>query len=259
MSIRRLEAGMRQVAAGLVSLREPTAATLGQLANDLRSIRLDAIQFEHAEIIRAASEAETETQTLLTGKTHDRQRCIQAVHDLGRLLLAGLKAGAEQIDQETAQGGAVKPRLMVVDDSRVAAVALANAFSQHGFTVRSVATMNEAMGELRDFRPCVLVSDVYMPNLDLALICRTFRASSSDRCGSIILVSGSSGETLNVLLDSVRPDAFVPKMAGTQAVVDKVLEIWRKSQIHAPPSVSAPAGPTGDSAPSCDSGPKGAQ
>lgn len=148
---------------------------------------------------------------------------------------------------------------MVVDDSRVAAVALANAFSQHGFTVRSVTTMNEAMAELRDFRPCVLVSDVYMPNLDLALICRTFRESSSERCGLIVLVSGSSGETLNVLLDSVGPDAFVPKMAGTNAVVDKVLEIWRKRRIHATCSVSAPAAPTGDSAPSCDSGPKGAR
>jgi PleD family two-component response regulator len=259
MSVRRLETGLRQIAAGLVALNEPTVANLEQLAKDLRSIRLDAIQFGYADVVTAVTNAEKATPSLLAGKSDAHLPCVHAIHDLGQVLLLRLRSAAEQPRHEAANKDATRPRLLVVDDSRVAAMALANAFVQQGFNVRSVATMEEAIAELKALRPCILVSDVYMPDLDLSRLCRLFRAQSEGHCGLIVLVSGSSGETLNVLLDSVRPDAFVTKLSGTGQVVDRVLELWNKRQKNTTCPVGALTPPCGDSAPSCDSNPKGAR
>jgi CheY-like chemotaxis protein len=259
MSARRLEMGLRQTAAGLVALSEPTALKLDQLAHHLRSIRLDAIQFGYSDVVTAATKAEAAIQSLLLGESDAHVPCVHAIHDLGQSLLLGLRSAAERPAQETANGDEAKPRLLVVDDSRVAALALANAFVQQGFTVRSVATMEEAIAELKALRPSILVSDVYMPNLDLTRLCRLFRDQCEGRCGLIVLVSGSSGETLDLLLDAVRPDAFVPKMSGTGQVVDRVLELWNKRQKDTSCSGGGLTPSCDDGAPSCDSNPKGAR
>ncbi len=74
--------------------------------------------------------------------------------------------------------------------------------------------------------PTILVSDVHMPNLDVAVLCRTFRELSHGRPTRIALVLGTTGDELQIRLDEVKPDTFVPKMAGTASVVQRVLEMW---------------------------------
>ncbi|HEY5285343.1 MAG TPA: hypothetical protein VIM14_21295, partial [Polyangia bacterium] len=42
----------------------------------------------------------------------------------------------------------------------------------------------------------------------------------------VVLVSGTTGAELETRLDEIKPDAFVPKMAGTAAVIKRVIELW---------------------------------
>jgi len=77
------------------------------------------------------------------------------------------------------------------------------------------------------FSPDVLVSDIHMPNLDVAELCRRFRADAGDRRVAVILVSGRAESELRERLSDIKPDAFVSKLAGAVAVVTRVSAICR--------------------------------
>ena len=117
--------------------------------------------------------------------------------------------------------------MLIVDDSPVAALALADVFEMHDFSVRVASTLEKALDLLSSFAPSVLVSDVHMPNLDVAELCRNFRSlASTDRC-AVILVSGRSEAELRDRLSEIKPDAFVSKLSGAVAVVTRVTAICR--------------------------------
>jgi PleD family two-component response regulator len=122
----------------------------------------------------------------------------------------------------------LEKKILVVDDSRVAAVALSNAFVAHDFMVRTVATMEEALSALTVFAPTILVSDIHMPDLDVAVLCSTFRELSRGRPTRTVLVSSMTGDELQARIDEVKPDGFVSKMSGSAAVVARVLEMWNE-------------------------------
>lgn len=224
------ETGLRQVAAGLMSLCMPSTEKVALLADDLRAIALRASQSERPDLLKAASEAEAATRALLVGTPDAHVPCVRAVHRLGHLLLLGLRTDAEQAEGRQSDKRPPERKVLVVDDSRVAAFALSSAFAANDFQVRSVATMEEALAEINAFQPCLLVSDVHMPSLDVTLLCQTFRGMSRGRPSLVVLVSGTTGQALQSRLEEIKPDAFVPKMAGTSVVVEHVLRLWRECE-----------------------------
>jgi len=226
MSIRLYETGLGQVAGGLASLCAPTPDNIEQLASDLRRIEVAALQSEQSGLAAAAQEAETAARSLLIGADEAHRGCARALHRLGSMLLLGLfeEAGKPSVFVESRW--TLERKILVVDDSRVAAVALSNALVARDFLVRSVATMEEALVEMASFAPTILVSDVHMPNLDVGVLCRTFRALAQGSSCRVVLVSATSGDELDNRLQEVKPDAFVSKMSGTATVVARVLEMW---------------------------------
>jgi CheY-like chemotaxis protein len=226
MSLRLYETGLSQVAGGLASLCAPTPDKLEQLAGDLRRIEVDALRLEQPRLAVAAREAEAATRSLLIGTDDTHTVCARALHRLGSILLLSLfeRAGKPSVLVESCS--LLERKILVVDDSRVAAVALSNALVARDFLVRSVATMEEALAALGSFAPTILVSDVHMPNLDVGILCRTFRELSQGRPIRVVLVSATTGDELDGRLDEVKPDAFVSKMSGTATVVARVLQMW---------------------------------
>lgn len=222
MSIRLYETGLNQVARGMASLCTPTPDRLDELANDLRRIEAAALQGDDARLATAAKEAEAAARLLRMSTADDRVACARALHRVASILLFHLlelagKAGVLAQSPER--------KILVVDDSRVAAVALSNALLAHDYLVHSVSTMEEALAELASFGPTILVSDVHMPNLDVGVLCRTFREISVGRPIRILLVSAMTGDELEGRLREVKPDAFVSKMSGANTVVERVLEM----------------------------------
>lgn len=220
------EMGLRQVTHGLVMLQSPNTDTMPPLVDALRMIAQDAGQIDRTVLRRAASQAEEAArQFMLGGADGDHLLCVRALLDLGQVLLSALAAEAEHRAEKSQVG---TPRLLVVDDSRVAAVALSKAFSAQGFLVRSVATMVDALAELSLFQPCVLISDVHMPDLDVGVLSRVFRTLSRGRSSLVVLVSGTTGPELEARIAEVRPDGFVSKTSGTNPVVECVMQLWKK-------------------------------
>lgn len=225
MNVRFYETGLRQVASGLASLIRPAPDTLNDLINQLSSMADIAADAGRGTISRSAQDAQAAVQSLATTDLGGRSASIESLGRLGQQLLGDLCATVS-----TAKANTPVPqnsrRVLVVDDSRVATTALLSAFRARSFCARAAVTLEEALVELVLFTPQVLVSDVFMPALEVELIARVFRELTRGKPGLIVLVSGASGESLKMRLKSIDHDHFVSKLEGSSKVVDSVFSLW---------------------------------
>lgn len=229
MSSYLFESGLRQVAHALLVMHAPTSQGLEHALDEIRLIGQDSAQLQRRDIKRAANNAEDAVREILLAPKGDAHaNAVRALAELGQVLLLALVADAEHPVQPSEAGEHLVRRLLVVDDSRVAATAISKAFALQGFLVRSVATMVEALAEITTFMPSILVSDVHMPDLDVGVLTRNFRALSRPRPVLVVLVSGTTGAELEARLSEVKPDGFVSKSAGTAPVVDCVMKLWKQ-------------------------------
>jgi CheY-like chemotaxis protein len=227
MLSRLLQSARHKVVTGMASIGEPTPDAALQLAADLHTIAGEAAMLDRPELSKAASEGEGAARRLAAGKPDALVPCMRSLRRLGYLLQEATESrdGKSGTAQRIAPAGPSK--LLIVDDSQVAALALADVFEMHDFSVRVASSMEKATELLSTFSPDVLVSDVHMPNLDVAELCRRFRADAGDRRTALILVSGRAESELRDRLTDIKPDAFVSKLAGAVAVVTRVSAICR--------------------------------
>jgi CheY-like chemotaxis protein len=229
MLARMVESARKRVVEGLLSLGKSLPEETLKLAADLHTIAGEAAMLNKPELARAAADGEDAVRVLGgTGKADDLIPCMRSLRRLGYLL----QEASESSERDSAPSDRADrrgpQRLLVVDDSPVAALALADVFEMDGFSVRVASTFDKAVEEFSDFTPSVLVSDVHMPNLDVAGLCRAFRLAASDRKTAVVLVSGRAEGELRERLDQIRPDAFVSKLSGAAAVVTRVKAICRE-------------------------------
>jgi len=227
MLSRLLESARHRVVTGMASISRPTLDGAPQLAADLHTIAGEAAMLDRPELSKAASDGEGAARMLAAGRSEALVPCMRLLRRLGYLL----QEASEAQDLKTSTAQRIAPagprRLLIVDDSQVAALALADVFEMHDFSVRVASSMEKATELFSAFVPDVLVSDIHMPNLDVAELCRRFRADAVDRRTAVILVSGRAESELRERLSDIKPDAFVSKLAGAVAVVTRVSAICR--------------------------------
>jgi CheY-like chemotaxis protein len=227
MLTRLLEVARHKVVAGMATLTKPAPGGALQLAEDLHAIAGEASLLERPELSRAALEGEDAVRLLAQGRTGAVEPCMRSLRRLGYLLQEASDALQDDTQAARKHSGKRTAKLLVVDDSPVAAMALADVFEMHDYTVRVASTMDKAIELFKTFAPDVLVSDVHMPVLDVAELCRRFRASAADRRAAIVLVSGRSESELHERLTEIRPEVFVSKLSGAVAVVTQVNAVCR--------------------------------
>jgi CheY-like chemotaxis protein len=228
MLSRLLVSARHKVVTGMASISKPTPEIAMQLAADLHMIAGEAAMLDRPELAKAASEGEGAARLLAGGKADAIVPCMRALRRLGYLL-------QEESETEEAKSGEIQVdsasslrKLLIVDDSPVAALALADVFEMHDFSVRVASSFEKSVELFTSFLPDVLVSDVHMPNLDVAELCHRFRDDSGGRRTAVILVSGRTEEELCERISEIKPDAFVSKLAGAVAVVTRVDAICRE-------------------------------
>lgn len=225
MLARLLEVARHKVVAGMASMGTSAPDAALQLAADLHAIAGEATLLERPELSRAALEGEDAARLL--AQDGAVEPCMRSLRRLGYLL----QEASDSLQDEGASAGRptaiIAAKLLIVDDSPVAALALADVFEMHDYAVRVASTFDKALELFSSFAPDVLVSDVHMPVLDVAELCRRFRASAADRRSAVVLVSGRSEAELRERLDEIKPDVFVSKLAGAVAVVTRVNAVCR--------------------------------
>lgn len=198
-----------------------------QLATHLHTIAGEAALLDQPDLARAAADGEDTARLVAGGKSDALVPCMRALRRLGYLLQEASESDRRwNGNPPMAQLG--PRRMLIVDDSPVAALALADVFELHGFRVRVASTIEKAIEHYASFSPTVLVSDVHMPNLDVAELCRGFRAASAGTKIAVILVSGRTECELREQIDQIKPDGFVCKLSGAVEVVERVGAICRE-------------------------------
>ena len=227
MLSRLLESARHKVVSGMASISKPSLEWALQLAADLHTIAGEAAMLDRPELSKAASEGEGAARLLAVGRSDALVPCMRSLRRLGYLLQEASEAQESKASTAQRIAPAGPRKLLIVDDSPIAALALADVFELHDFSVRVASSMEKATELFTAFVPDVLVSDIHMPNLDVADLCRRFRADAVDRRTAVILVSGRAESELRERLSDIKPDAFVSKLSGAVAVVTRVLAICR--------------------------------
>jgi len=195
------------------------------LGMDIHLIWGEAAMLDLPQVAQLAREAEAAARRLgAQDSAEARIGCAAAIRSL-----------REDLDLEEArwneQAGPVHDaeghprRVVVVDDSPFAARALSNVFERSGFEVRTATTIGEVLDLCASFGPTILVTDVHMSGLDVSELCERFRSAAQGRRTGIVLVSARSDAELQGCLHATGADDFVPKCAGTRAVVNRVLAL----------------------------------
>jgi CheY-like chemotaxis protein len=211
----------------MASISKPTPDAALRLAADLHTIAGEAAMLDRPELSKVASEGEGAARLLAGGRPDALVPCMRSLRRLGYLLQEASEAQANNVSTPERVAPSGPRKLLIVDDSPIAALALADVFEVHDFSVRVASSLEKAMELFASFVPDVLVSDIHMPNLDVAVLCRKFRADAGDRRVAVILVSGRAEAELRERLSDVKPDAFVSKLAGAVAVVTRVSAVCR--------------------------------
>jgi CheY-like chemotaxis protein len=228
LQTRLLEVARHKVVAGMASVRKSAPDAMRKLAADLHVVAGEIATLERQELSKAALEAEEAARLLAQGGAEDSEPCMRSLRRLGYLLQEASEGLESEATSATWSPAASQHRLLIVDDSPVAALALADVFEMHDYKVQVASTLDKAVELLSSFAPDILVSDVHMPVLDVAELCRRFRASAAERRTVVILVSGRSEAEVSERLEEIKPDLFVSKLAGTAAVVTQVSAVCRE-------------------------------
>ena len=108
-----------------------------------------------------------------------------------------------------------------MDDSRLSAELLASILTEEGFAVEIASDGPGLERALATFRFDLVLSDVHMPDLDCAFVCR--RAREVAPRARVVLISGLAEDALARECRRVSADGYVPRERGLSAVVERVI------------------------------------
>lgn len=116
-------------------------------------------------------------------------------------------------------------RLVLIDDSEVVLAVLGPALIEAGFEVRAVSTLRQFLNVVLDWKPHVIVTDLYMPDMSGAALCNWLRAQIQTSKTPIIICSSAPDEELARVVEEVGADGFVSKQDGPEALGIRINEL----------------------------------
>jgi len=119
-----------------------------------------------------------------------------------------------------------KSRVLVVDDEPQITRVLRTVLSSQGYQVRTAAEGESALANFTEFRPELVITDLYMPHMDGIELCRRIRAMSGV---PIIVLSVKGEERTKVEALDCGADDYVTKPFGIDELLARVRAALRRS------------------------------
>lgn len=113
-------------------------------------------------------------------------------------------------------------RLLLIDDSELILAAEKHILSEAGFDVRAVSSLRSFLNTLIDWKPHVIVTDLYMPEMSGAELCQWLRKQITTARIPIVLCSSASEAELEEIARSVGADAYLSKDQGLDALPERL-------------------------------------
>src|SRR5205809_4169477 len=121
---------------------------------------------------------------------------------------------------------AEKSRVLIVDDEPQITRVLKTVLTSQGYQVRTASEGESALANFTEWRPELVITDLYMPHMDGIELCRRIRAQSNVPI-IVLSVKGEEGTKVEAL-DSGADD-YVTKPFGTDELLARVRATLRRS------------------------------
>lgn len=105
-------------------------------------------------------------------------------------------------------------RLLLIDDSEIALAYAESVLTEAGFEVRAVGSLRAFQTVLSSWRPHLIVTDLYMPEMNGAELCQWLRRQVATARIPIVLCSSAPDQELSTVARAVGADAYVSKVDG---------------------------------------------
>src|SRR5919201_3045739 len=119
-----------------------------------------------------------------------------------------------------------KSRVLVVDDEPQITRVLRTVLTSHGYQVQTAAEGQAALTSFTEFRPELVITDLYMPHMDGVELCRRIRALSNV---PIIVLSVKGEERTKVEALDSGADDYVTKPFGIDELLARVRAALRRA------------------------------
>ena len=120
-----------------------------------------------------------------------------------------------------------KSRVLVVDDEPQITRVLRTVLTSQGYQVRTAGEGESALASFNEWRPELVITDLYMPRMDGVELCRRIRAVSSV---PIIVLSVKARRSKVEALDSGADD-YVTKPFGIDELMARVRAALRRAGV----------------------------
>src|SRR5262252_8584747 len=139
----------------------------------------------------------------------------------------------------TATASAEKGRVLVVDDEPQITRVLRTVLTSQGYQVRTAAEGESALSNFTEWRPELVITDLYMPHMSGMELCRRIRSLSNV---PIIVLSVKGEERSKVEALDSGADDYVTKPFGIDELMARVRAALRRAPGGAPQEESFEAG-----------------
>jgi CheY-like chemotaxis protein len=116
-------------------------------------------------------------------------------------------------------------KLLLIDDSEIALACEAALLSAAGFEVRAVSSLRSFQHTLATWKPHLIVTDLYMPEMTGAELCQWLRQQATTARIPIVLCSSAGEAELEEVARSVGADGFLSKHAGIEHLPQRLHEL----------------------------------
>src|SRR6185503_14843056 len=121
-----------------------------------------------------------------------------------------------------------KSRVLIVDDEPQITRVIKTVLTSQGYQVRTAAEGESALTNFNEWRPELVITDLYMPRMDGVELCRRIRAVSSV---PIIVLSVKGEERSKVEALDSGADDYVTKPFGIDELMARVRAALRRAGV----------------------------
>jgi len=117
---------------------------------------------------------------------------------------------------------AERRKVLLIDDSEIVLALETDLLSRAGFEVRAVSSLRAFLNALLDWKPHVIITDLYMPEMTGVDLCQWLRQQVNTARTPIVLCSSAPAAKLEEIARNVGADECISKEAGLEVLPERL-------------------------------------